>query len=72
MASAIGTVWNPLSDGVGSMPKRPRKPNREDFNEAALRVVREATEGHDPDPRPTAIPVRNRKKQSPPPSFPSR
>jgi hypothetical protein len=26
------------------MPKRPRKPTREDFNEAALRVVREATE----------------------------
>jgi hypothetical protein len=27
------------------MPARPRKPRREDFNEAAFRVVREATEG---------------------------
>lgn len=33
------------------MPKRPRKPPREDFNEAAFRVVREATEGHEPEPQ---------------------
>jgi hypothetical protein len=33
------------------MPKRPRKPKREDFNEAAFRVVREATEGHEPEPQ---------------------
>jgi len=34
------------------MPKRPRKPKREDFNEAAFRVVREATEEHTPPSRP--------------------
>ncbi len=33
------------------MPKRPRKPKREDFNEAAFRVVKEATEGHEPEPQ---------------------
>jgi hypothetical protein len=33
------------------MPKRPSKPKREDFNEAAFRVVREATEGHEPEPQ---------------------
>jgi hypothetical protein len=30
------------------MSKRPSKPKREDFNEAAFRVVREATEEHEP------------------------
>lgn len=35
------------------MPPRPSKPRRgEDFNEAAFRVVREATEKHDPEARP--------------------
>lgn len=34
------------------MPKRPRKPKREDFNEAAFRVVREATAAHEPEPTP--------------------
>jgi hypothetical protein len=33
------------------MPKRPAKPKREDFNEAAFRVVREATEKHDAEPQ---------------------
>jgi hypothetical protein len=33
------------------MPKTPRKPKREDFNEAAFRVVREATEEHEPEPQ---------------------
>lgn len=33
------------------MPKRPTKPKREDFNEAAFRVVREATEEHDAEPQ---------------------
>jgi len=33
------------------MPKRPQKPKREDFNEAAFRVVREATERHEPEPQ---------------------
>jgi hypothetical protein len=33
------------------MSKGPRKPDREDFNEAAFRVVREATEGHEPEPQ---------------------
>jgi hypothetical protein len=32
------------------MPKRRRKPKREDFSEAA-RVVREATEGREPEPQ---------------------
>ena len=32
--------------------KRPRKPKREDFNEAAFRVVREATAAHEPEPQP--------------------
>ena len=31
--------------------KRSPKPKQEDFNEAAFRVVREATEGHDPEPQ---------------------
>jgi hypothetical protein len=32
------------------MPSRPSKPRKEeDFNQAAFRVVREATEKHDPD-----------------------
>ena len=30
------------------MPKRPRRSKREDFNEAAFRVVREATEEEQP------------------------
>ncbi len=34
------------------MPKRPPKPKREDFNEAAFRVVREATAAHEPEPTP--------------------
>jgi hypothetical protein len=35
------------------MPTRPRKhpPKNEDINEAAFRVVREATEKHDPEAR---------------------
>ena len=33
------------------MPKNPRKPKREDFNEAAFRVVRQATEGREPEPQ---------------------
>ena len=33
------------------MRKRPTKPKREDFNEAAFRVVREATEEHEPEPQ---------------------
>jgi hypothetical protein len=34
------------------MPTRPRKhPKNEDVNEAAFRVVREATEKHDPEAR---------------------
>jgi hypothetical protein len=33
---------------MASKPRKPRK--REDFNESAFRVVREATEGHEPGP----------------------
>ncbi len=32
------------------MPKRPRKPKHEDFNEAAFRVVREATRENPEEP----------------------
>ena len=33
------------------MAKKPRKPTDEDFNEAAFRVVREATEEREPEPQ---------------------
>jgi hypothetical protein len=35
------------------MPKRPPKPKREDFSEAAFRVVREATEERPEEPADT-------------------
>jgi hypothetical protein len=53
------------------MPKRPRKPKREDFNEAAFRVVREAT--REPQEEPTDTPpvwTAPTEEETPPPKIP--
>jgi hypothetical protein len=53
------------------MPSRPRKPKREDFNEAAFRVVREATreqsEERTDKPASWTVPT---EEETPPPKIP--
>jgi hypothetical protein len=49
------------------MDKQRKKPKREDFNEAAFRVVREATAAHEPEPQPQtpALPEPDERQPAP-------
>jgi hypothetical protein len=55
-----------------AMSKKPRKPKDEDFNEAAFRVVREATAAHEPEPQPQNPALKHDDPSPTPPAQPPR